>query len=57
MLQEAADGLPGDPTVEGIADTNGDGFDDDGRVEVRVEQERSCLTLPASGDDIDVGDC
>ena len=57
VLQEAADGLPGEPTVEGIADANNDGFDDDGQVVVRVDQERSCLTLPASGDDIDVGDC
>ena len=57
VLQEAADGLPGDPTVEGIADANNDGFDDDGRVEVRVSDQRSCLTLPESGDDLEVGNC
>lgn len=57
VLQEAADGLPGNPTVEGVADADNDGFDDDGRVEVRVGDQRSCLTLPASGDDIQVGNC
>jgi hypothetical protein len=57
VLQEAADGLPGNPTVEGIGDADNDGFDDDGRVEVRVGDQRSCLTLPASGDDIEVANC
>jgi hypothetical protein len=53
-LREAADDLPGDVDVTGIADRDGDGVDDDGIVEVKVDDEFACVTLPESGDDIDV---
>ena len=36
VLQESVDDLPGEPEVSGIADDDGDGVDDDGKVEVRV---------------------
>jgi hypothetical protein len=54
VLREAADDLPGGPRVLGIDDSNGDGIDDDGFVEVKVDDEFACVTLPESGDDVDV---
>jgi hypothetical protein len=54
VLREAADDLPGKADVVGIDDGNGDGMDDDGVVEVQVDDEFACVTLPESGDDIDV---
>jgi hypothetical protein len=56
LLQDKADALPGDPVAEGITDADGDGIDDDGRVEFVVGDAVACVTLPASGDDIDVTD-
>jgi hypothetical protein len=53
-LREAADDLPGDPNVIGIRDGDGDGVDDDGFVAVRVDDQFACITLPESGEDIDV---
>jgi hypothetical protein len=53
-LRDAADDLPGDPKVIGIEDGDGDGIDDDGFVEVRVDDEFACVTVPESGDSIDV---
>ena len=53
-LNEAADDLPGGVDVVGIVDSNGDGIDDDGCVEMQVDDEFACVTLPASGDEIDV---
>jgi hypothetical protein len=54
VLREAADDLPGDVDVTGVSDGNGDGIDDDGLVEVSVDDEFACVTLPESGDKIDV---
>jgi hypothetical protein len=53
-LREAADDLPGGVDVLGIDDGDGDGIDDDGFVEVKVDNEFACVTLPESGDDVDV---
>jgi hypothetical protein len=53
-LRVAAADLPGDPEITGIADDDGDGRDDDGYVQVTVEDEHACVTLPESGDDIEV---
>jgi hypothetical protein len=53
-LRAAAADLPGDPEVTGIDDGDGDGRDDDGYVQVTVEGENACVTLPESGDDIEV---
>ena len=50
VLEDAADDLPGDPEVDGIEDTTGDGRDDDGRVAVRVGDEEACLTVAEDGD-------
>jgi hypothetical protein len=54
VLREAADDRPGGPDVLGIDDSNGDGIDDDGFVELRVDDESACVTLPESSDDVDV---
>jgi hypothetical protein len=56
LLEESSGDLPGDPVAEGIADANGDGIDDDGFVEFVVGDAVACVTLPESGDDIDVTD-
>ena len=53
-LREAAKDLPGDPEITGIADSDGDGRDDDGYVQAKVGDENACVTLPESGDDVDV---
>ncbi len=50
-LQEAADSLPGDPEVTGITDGDGDGLDDDGKVQVDQDDSSACLTLPEAADD------
>lgn len=54
VLREAVGDVPGDPQVSGIDDANGDGRDDDGKLEIAVDAERACLTLPDDGGDIDV---
>jgi hypothetical protein len=53
-LRSAAEDLPGDPDITGITDGDGDGRDDDGYVQADVGDESACVTLPETGDDIDV---
>ena len=50
VLEDAVDDLPGEPEVDGIEDTTGDGRDDDSRVAVRVGDEEACLTVAEDGD-------
>ncbi len=50
VLEETTGDLPGEPEVLGIDDGDGDGLDDDGRVEVRVNDQSSCLLISESGD-------
>jgi hypothetical protein len=45
VLRENAGDVPGDPTVEGIVDANGDGKDDDGKVELRVGDQAACVIV------------
>lgn len=55
VLREAVGDVPGAPQVSGIDDADGDGRDDDGKIEIAVDAERACLTLPdGEGGDIDV---
>ncbi len=51
--------LPGDPDISGISDSDGDGQDDDGKVWVKVNDSNACVTVPATGDLVDVegGSC
>ena len=48
VLQEAARDLPSDPTVTGLADTNGDGKDDDGKLEITVDDSHACVAVVGS---------
>lgn len=54
VLREAVGKVPGEPEVTGIDDADGDGRDDDGRVEIVASEERACLTLPEEGGNVDV---
>jgi hypothetical protein len=45
LLQQAAKDLPGSPDVSGIADDDGDGKDDDGRIEIVVNDSRACIAV------------
>lgn len=57
-LQENVDDIPGEPDISGIADDDGDGLDDDGKIEVTVDEEVACLTVAEDGDvDVTGGSC
>ncbi len=58
-IQQAAEDLPGDPEVTGIEDGDGDGLDDDGKVQVTQDGKDACLSLPETGEDttVDEGTC
>lgn len=53
-INKAVKDLPGDPTVAGVDDGNGDGLDDDGKVQVTVNDAQACLSLPETGEDTKV---
>jgi hypothetical protein len=57
VLQQAAKDLPGKPTVSGITDANGDGKDDDGKVEIAVDQSEACVALSGADIDVSSGGC
>jgi len=58
VLRENAEDVPGDPAVEGIADADGDGKDDDGRVELHVGEQAACVTVSAENDvSVENGEC
>lgn len=48
-LDEAADNVPGNPTISGIEDKDGDGNDDDGKVQFQVDDNYACLTVGTDG--------
>lgn len=54
VIGESAVDLAGDPEVTGAADADGDGLDDDGKVQVDVGTGSACVTLPATGSDTTV---
>jgi hypothetical protein len=53
-INDAADELPDDAELSGVDDGDGDGKDDDGKVQVSVGDQQACLTLPATGEDTKV---
>jgi glucose/arabinose dehydrogenase len=59
VLRDAVRDLPGDPDVTGIEDRDGDGKDDDGKVQVNVGDQSACLTISRDGKDtnVDNGKC
>jgi hypothetical protein len=52
VLQEAARDLPRSPTITGLGDSNGDGRDDDGKLEITIDESHACVIIV--GTDIDV---
>jgi len=50
IIEAAVRDLPGDPEVSGIEDADGDGRDDDGNVNVRVDDESACVTVHDNGE-------
>jgi hypothetical protein len=58
VLLETVDDLPGSPEITGIEDNDGDGIDDDGRLQATVDDEVACISVDDSGDtDVDGGPC
>jgi hypothetical protein len=58
VLQENVDDLPGKPKVTGIEDTDGDGMDDDGDVQIYVDDEIACVFVSEAGRvDVTGGGC
>ncbi len=55
-IQQAADDLLGDPEITGIEDGDGDGLDDDGKVQVTQDGSDVCVSLPETGEDTTVTD-
>jgi len=53
-INESLEDVAGDPELEGLEDGDGDGLDDDGKVQINIEESSACLTLPASGEDTTV---
>jgi len=56
LLQGYVDDLPSQAKATGLDDQDGDGLDDDGKVEFTVGDKSSCLTIPESGNDTQVSD-
>jgi hypothetical protein len=50
IIEAAVRDLPGDPEVSGVEDADGDGRDDDGKVNVRVDDESACVTVHDNGE-------
>ena len=57
VLQEAARDLPRSPTVTGISDANGDGRDDDGKLEIAVDDSYACVIVTAANIDVTGARC
>lgn len=57
VLQDALDDLPGDVTSSGLADTNNDGRDDDGRVQLEVNGEKACVSITGTDTTVSNGAC
>ena len=53
-INESAADVAGDPEIVGVDDADGDGLDDDGKVQVNVGDASACLTLPETGEDTTV---
>jgi hypothetical protein len=50
IIEAAVSDVPGDPEVSGVEDADGDGRDDDGKVNVRVDDESACVTVHDNGE-------
>lgn len=56
VLRNAVNDLPDDPEVRGIVDADEDGRDDDGQLEVHVEDEAACVSIDNADDEVEVTD-
>ena len=56
LLQGYVDDLPSQAKATGLEDKDGDGLDDDGKIQFTVGDKSSCLTIPESGGDTQVSD-
>ena len=54
VLEEAIDNVPGGPEVSGLDDGDGDGRDDDGRLQLKVGDESACVAVSEDGQTVDV---
>lgn len=54
LIEDAGADLPGDAELTGVEDSDGDGLDDDGDVQIDAGDESACVRIPETGDDIDV---
>jgi hypothetical protein len=60
VLEDVIADLPGDAdSYSGVEDGDGDGVDDDGKVQADVEDQSACLTISEDGNDLNVdnGEC
>ncbi len=57
MLSGAVDDLPGDTTVSGLDDRDGDGQDDDGKLELVINGERACVAIEGTNTTVTSGAC
>jgi hypothetical protein len=53
-ITESSTDVTGAPAIVGATDADGDGLDDDGKVQVDIDGASACVTLPANGDDTTV---
>ena len=53
VLEDVED-APGEPEITGVEDADGDGMDDDGRIQVTSGDAESCVILPEEGEDTTV---
>ena len=56
VLRAAVEKLPGNPDIGGIDDDDGDGRDDDGRIEVHVDDDAACVSFVDDRDELRVTD-
>jgi hypothetical protein len=56
VITAVVTGLPGDPDAVGVVDRDGDGADDDGKVQFRSNDESACVTISKTGEDTKVSD-
>ena len=49
MINDTIADLPGDADFTGVDDSDGDGKDDDGKVQANVNEHAACLRIEADG--------
>lgn len=57
VLRDALDDLPGEVTSSGLTDADGDGRDDDGRVQLEVDGSMACVSVSGTDTTVANGAC